>query len=64
VRSAARFVVGNYDFLSSVTGILNRLKWCSLDVRRQVNRLVMFHKILQGSVALNLPQEINTIFKN
>ena len=51
-------LVADYDFSRSVTGILNRLKWCSLDVRRQV---VMFHKILQGSVTLNLPHEISLL---
>jgi len=60
-RRAARFVVADYDYSSSVTSILNRLKWSSLDVRRQVNRLMMFHKILQGSVALNLPQEVSLL---
>ena len=33
-RRAARFVVSDYDFSSSVTSILNELKWCSLEVRR------------------------------
>ena len=56
-RRAARFEVSDYDsdFSSSVTSILNELKWCSLEVRRQVSRLMMFYKILQGSVALELP---------
>ena len=60
-RRAARFVVSDYDFSSSVTSILNELKWCSLEVRRQVSRLMMFYKILQGSVALELPYEISLI---
>ena len=60
-RRAARFVVSNYDYTSSVTGILNDLNWCSLDERRKINRLVMFYKILQGSVMLNLPHEISPL---
>ena len=53
--------MSDYDFSSSVTSILNELKWCSLEVRRQVSRLMMFYKILQGSVALELPYEISLI---
>jgi len=56
---AAWFVVSDYGFSSSVTGILNRLRWSSLDVRRQVNRLMIVYKILQGSVALDLPHEVS-----
>ena len=54
-------MVSDYDFSSSVSSILSELKWCSLEVRRQVSRLMMFYKILQGSVALELPYEISLI---
>ena len=63
-RRAARFVVSNYDYSSSVNSVLNQLNWLSLDARRQVSRLVMFYKIVHQSVTLALPNEIvlfNTI---
>ena len=63
-RLAARFVVSDYNYSSSVTSILNQLNWVSLDTRRQVSRLIMFYKIVHQSVALAIPTEIvlfNTI---
>ena len=49
----------NYDFSSSITSILNTLRWHSLEVRRQVSRLMMLYKIVQGTVALDLPHGIS-----
>ena len=60
-RRAARFVVSDYDYSTSVTSILNHLNWPSLDTRRQVSRLVMFYKIVQRLIALDLPDEIELV---
>ena len=63
-RCAARFVVSDYDYSSSISNILNQLDWPSLAIRRQVSRLVMFYKIVHQYVALELPNKIvlfNTI---
>ena len=57
-RHAARFVVSDYDYSSSISSILNQLNWPSLAIRRQVSRLVMFYKIVHRYVALELPNEI------
>ena len=57
-RHAARFVVSDYDYSSSVTSILNQLNRSSLAIRRQVTRLIMFYKIVHQSVAFDLPNEI------
>ena len=53
-----------YDYSSSISSILNQLDWPSLAIRRQVSRLVMFYKIVNQYVTLELPNEIvlfNTI---
>ena len=44
-RRAAQFVMGDFKRLSSVTAMLNYLKWPSLQERRFQNRLLMMHKI-------------------
>ena len=43
-RRAARFVVGNFRRRSSVTEMLQRLDWSSLEERRKNERLIMMHK--------------------
>ena len=57
-KHAARFVVSDYDYSSSISSILNQLDWPSLAIRRQVSRLVMFYKIVHQYVAPELPNEI------
>ena len=49
-RRAARFVQGDFNPRSSVTKMLNELKWDSIESRRQSQRLVTFHKILHGEI--------------
>ncbi len=54
---AARFVTGNYDYQpGSMTTIMDTLKWPTLETRRTVNRLVLFHKILYHQLAAEIPQ--------
>ena len=36
-----RFVTSNYDYSSSVTSIINRFNWCSLDARRCIDLLCL-----------------------
>jgi len=43
---AARWVLSDYSYYSSVTDMLKRLKWPTLQERRHVNRLSQFHKIV------------------
>ena len=43
-RHTARFVFSDYDYLSSITSILNQLDWPNLAIRRQVSTLVCFIK--------------------
>ena len=51
-RRAARWVLGPY---SSVTDMLGKLGWCTLEQRRTGFRLVLFYKIVYGYVAVPLP---------
>ena len=57
-RRAARFVTETYQQKESVTALLNSLKWNNLLSRRTINRLTIFYKIMKGSVAMSLPNEI------
>ena len=51
-RRAARFVANNYEQCSSVTTILKKLGWQSLEHRRQNQRLTMMYKIVHNLVAV------------
>ena len=44
-RRAARYVMSNYRNRSSVSGMLQRLKWRPLAKRRKDARLMMMYKI-------------------
>ena len=48
-KRAARFVTRNYSYeTGSMTGILEELKWETLQMRRKDNRLILFYKGLKG----------------
>ena len=51
-RRAARFVTGDYSRYSSVTSMLNNLKWQSLESRRREARLSLLFKVVHGLVAV------------
>ena len=57
-RRAARFVCNSYYHKASVTDMLNKLAWESLEVRRRRARLVMFYKIQNGLICIPLPSFI------
>ena len=62
-RRAARFVTGDYGFMSSVTGMLNSLGWTSLECRREISRVIMLFKILHNETSISsyhLPMPITT----
>ena len=44
-RSAARYVQNDYHYTSSVTNMLRKLKWSTLEQRRNQASLTMLHKI-------------------
>ena len=49
-RRAARFVCNNYDPMSSVTTMLDQLKWQKLEHRRDNSCLCLLFKIIQHQV--------------
>ena len=49
-RKAARFVFNDHSRHSSVTDMLNRLNWQSLEKRRDDLTLLMFYKIINQHV--------------
>ena len=50
-RRAARFVLNDYSHHSSVTNMLSRLQWDSLEFRRKKSRLHMLYKSIHGLAA-------------
>ena len=52
-RRAARFVQGDYRSTSSVTTMLDKLAWTSLEGRRKNNRIKFLSKILSDKVTVN-----------
>ena len=55
-RRAARWVLRDYSPLSSVSTMLDRLEWQTLEHRRSCARLTLFYKIVHHLVAVPLPQ--------
>ena len=49
---AARYVIGDYHRLSSVSGMLRSLGWSSLEDWRREARLTLFYKIMKGEIAV------------
>ena len=47
-RRAARWVLGRYDRLDSVTDMISSLKWRSLELRRSQARLCLLYKQCNG----------------
>ena len=54
-RRAARWVLNNYDRLNSVTQMLDKLSWLTLQTRRHISRLQTLHKVLHKQLAFSIP---------
>ncbi|KAH3826696.1 hypothetical protein DPMN_128606 [Dreissena polymorpha] len=52
-RSAARYVLNDYSYTSSVTLMLQSQEWKTLQYRRSYNSLVMFYKERTQTVAVD-----------
>ncbi|XP_072033110.1 uncharacterized protein [Amphiura filiformis] len=52
-RSSARFVIGDYNRTSSVSAMLQKLNWSSLQNRRMNSRLIMMYKIRYNLVDIS-----------
>jgi hypothetical protein len=57
-RRAARFVKNDYRRDSSVTAMLQDLKWQPLADRRRDQRSILLYKIINGLVAIPADQHI------
>ena len=55
-RRAARWAVSDYNYLSSVSTMLNYLKWPPLALRRKQFRLNLFYQIVYDLTGLSLPE--------
>ena len=54
-RRAARWVLNDYGRFSSVSSMLDQLKWPTLQVRRKLSRLQILHKIHYQQLSLQIP---------
>ena len=57
-RRAARWAFGNFDNRASVTDMLSKLGWRTLEQIRTDARLCLFYKIVYGLVAVPLPNYV------
>ena len=57
-RRAARWVLGDYSPYSSVTDMIGKLGWRTLEQRRTDSTLILFYKIIYGYVAIPLPSYV------
>ena len=55
---AARFVLNRYDQMASVTQMRQELGWPTLQTRRFITRTVLFYKIVNGLIHLQIPEYI------
>jgi hypothetical protein len=60
-NSAARFCCRNYHRTQSVSELVTRLKWDTLQKRRQLADLAMFYKIENGIVRIPFPPAVAAI---
>ena len=58
-RRAARFVKNCYvREPGAVTNLLNDLNWHSLELRHKITQLTTMYKIVNGKIAVNIPEYI------
>ena len=53
-RRAARYACHNYQRSASVTEMINKLKWQTLQNRRETQKLIMLYKIVNSIVSINI----------
>ena len=54
-RRAARWVLSDYSYHSSVSSMLEQLNWLPLAKRRKQQRLSLFYQIMYGEIGSSLP---------
>jgi len=55
------FLYNDYSWCTSVTSLINRLQWTTLQQRRDINKLITFYKIPNGFISLEF---LNTLQPN
>ena len=55
-RRAARWALSDYNYFSSVSTMLNHLKWQPLALRRKQFRLHLFYQTMYNLIGLSLPE--------
>ena len=58
-RRAARWVLSDYSYHSSVSAMLEQLNWLPLVKRRKQQRLHLSYQIMHGGIGLSLPEYIH-----
>ena len=58
-RLAARFTTGDYARYSSVSDMLSRLQWQTLQERRAIARLGILHKLVNHNIVIPIPDYIS-----
>jgi len=53
-RRAARYVHHNYERMASVTVMLNKLQWHTLQRRREIQKLITMYKIVNSLIAIDI----------
>ena len=59
-----RYIFNDYQHTSSITSILNKLSLPTLEKRRKISSLTMFHKIYHRKVRINFPTYIKPTLRN
>ena len=55
---AVRYIFNDYQHTSSITSMLNKLSLPTLEERRKISSLIMFHKIYHRKVRINFPSYV------
>ena len=63
-RKAARFVFNKFSPYSSVTSMLSKLNWQSLEVRRTNAIITMFYKIINNIICIDFSQNLQPVLSS
>ena len=59
-RKATRFAFNDFSSYSSVSSMLTKLNWQSLEQRRTKAIIIMFYKIINNLISINFSQHIHS----
>lgn len=61
---AVRYIFNDFGYKSSITNMINQLALPTLENRRKMASLIMFHKIKHGQVRIKFPHYIKPALRN